>query len=149
MTSLTTSGWQLSKFKNGRKCRIRRLRCCISREPFELERPNFTGTSTPNCPTFAPVMTSLCTSGRKLQRKKTSTMPPQTASGGISREKFKRGSPNCTRLSRTSGLINLPEMTSLVASDRLQNAIKLFTKVVAHQLVGILLQFAALMTFDC
>ena len=31
--------------------------------------------------------------------KKPSKMPPQTASGGISRERFKQGSPNFTRLS--------------------------------------------------
>ena len=71
MTSLTTSGWQLLKFKNGRTCRIRRLRCCISREPFELESPKFTGTSIPNRPTYAPEMTSLASSVRTLPRKKT------------------------------------------------------------------------------
>ena len=54
MASLTTSSWQLSKLKNCRNCRIQRLRCCISREPFELESPNFTGTSKPTCPICAP-----------------------------------------------------------------------------------------------
>ena len=70
MTSLATSGWQLSKLQNGRKCRLRRLRCYISREPFELESPNFTSTSIPTCPTVASDATSLTTSGRKLPRKK-------------------------------------------------------------------------------
>ena len=62
--------------------------------------------------------------------KKPSTMPPQMASVGISQERFKRGSPNFTRLLGTTGSINLPDMTSLVASGRLQNAIKYCTKVV-------------------
>ena len=34
-------------------------------------------------------------------------MTPQTASGGISRERFKRGSPNFTWLSGTAGYTNL------------------------------------------
>ena len=37
----------------------------------------------PTCPTSAPDMTSLATSGRKLQRKKLSKMTPQTALGRI------------------------------------------------------------------
>ena len=56
-------------------------------------------------------------------------MPPLTASGGISPEWFKRGSPNVKRLSGTSGPRNLPDPTSLVTSCRLQNAIKYWTKV--------------------
>ena len=75
--------------KNGRKCCIRRLCCCISREPLELESPGFTCTSMPICPTFAPDMASLTASGRKLQQKKWK-MQPQTASGGISWERFMR-----------------------------------------------------------
>ena len=38
MMSLSTSGWQLSKFKNGRKCCLRRLRCRVSLEPFFIAR---------------------------------------------------------------------------------------------------------------
>ena len=40
-------------------CRIRRLRCRISREPFELESPNFTVKSTLTCPTLSSDMASL------------------------------------------------------------------------------------------
>ena len=98
MTPLTTSGWQLSKLKIGRKCCLWRLHCRISREPFEIKSPNFTGTSILTCSTFAPDMTSLPTSGRMLQRKKPSKMPPQTASGGISWERFKQWSPSFTPL---------------------------------------------------
>ena len=56
-------------------------------------------------------------------------MPPQTASCGISRERFKRESPTFTRLAGTIGPTNLPDMTSLVAPGRLQKAIKYCTKV--------------------
>ena len=51
-----------------------------------------------------------------------SKMPPPTDSGGISRERFKLGSPTC--LPRTSGPTNLLEMASPGPSGRLQNAIK-------------------------
>ena len=50
---------------------------------FDVESPNFTGTPMPTGPTFASDMTSLTTSGRRLQRKKKSKMPPQTALGQI------------------------------------------------------------------
>ena len=62
-------------------------------------------------------------------KKKPSKMPPYTASGVISREKFMRGSPNFTRLSGTNVHKNLPDMTSLISSGRLQNAIEYWTKV--------------------
>ena len=52
-----------------------------------------------------------------------------TASGGISLERFKRGSPNFTHSSWTSGPTNRPDMTSLAASNRLQNTIKYCTEV--------------------
>ena len=55
---------------------------------------------------------------------------PPAASGGISREQ-KYGSRHFTPLSRTIGLINLPQMTSLAASDRLLNAIKYCTSYLA------------------
>ena len=61
--------------------------------------------------------------------KKLSKMPPPAASGRIAREWFKRGSPNFTRLSGTIGPRNLPDMTSLVTSGLLWNAIKYCTKV--------------------
>ena len=41
----------------------------ISRERFDIESPNFTGTSVPACSTLAPDMTSRTTSSRKLQQK--------------------------------------------------------------------------------
>ena len=60
---------------------------------------------------------------------KLSKIPLPTASGGISREWFKRGSPNFTYLSGTISFTNLMDMTLLAASSRLQNAIKYYTKV--------------------
>ena len=57
-------------------------------------------------------------------------MPHQTASCGISRERFKRWSQNFTRLSGTTGARKMLDMTSLVTSHRLQSAIKYWTKVV-------------------
>ena len=71
----------------------------ISRERFDLESSNSTGTSIQTGQTFAPYMTSLTASGRKLKPKKFSTVSPQMASGGFSRERFKRGSPDFIRLS--------------------------------------------------
>ena len=73
------------------------------------------------CPTSTLDMTSLTTSGGSYSEQ--SKMSPQTASGGISREKFMRGSHNCTGLSGINGPTNGPDMTSIVASGRLQNAI--------------------------
>ena len=55
-------------------------------------------------------------------------MPPPTASGGISREQFKRGSRQFTRVSWTISPTNLLDMTSLASSGRLQIAIKYRTK---------------------
>ena len=40
----------------------------MSREPFDIESPNFTWTSVPTYSTATPDMTSLSTSGRKLLR---------------------------------------------------------------------------------
>ena len=56
-------------------------------------------------------------------------MPSPMALGGIFRERFKQESRNCTRLLGTISLTNLPYMTSLAASSRLQNAIVYCTKV--------------------
>ena len=47
-----------------------------------------------------------------------------TASGGISRERFKPGWPNFAIFSRTICLTNLSDMTPLATSGRLQNATK-------------------------
>ena len=76
-------------------------------------------------------MTSLTTSGWQLPKfKKRSKMLPQAALGGISRERFKQETPNFAQLSETTGPTNHSDMTSLVASSQLQNAIKHYTKVV-------------------
>ena len=56
--------------------------------------------------------------------KKQAQMPPQMASGESSRERFKRRSRNFTCLSATTGPTNWPDITLLVASGGLQNAIK-------------------------
>ena len=56
-------------------------------------------------------------------------MLPQTASDGISQERFEGGSPSFTQLSGTIGRTHLLDMTSLVASGRMQNAIKYCTKM--------------------
>ena len=56
-------------------------------------------------------------------------MPPETVSGGISRDKLKRGSPNFARLSATIDPTNRLYMKTLIASGRLQNAIEYCTKV--------------------
>ena len=126
MTSLTTSGLQLSKLKK----RLKMPPPTASLSYLYIENRlsknhQILQASIPTCPTLSLDITSLLTSGRnQLQRKKTSKMHPQAASGGILRERFKRGSPNFTRFSRTTGPTNLPDMTSLVASGRLQNAIK-------------------------
>ena len=56
-------------------------------------------------------------------------MPLHTASGGISRVRFKRGSQNFTELSKTTGTTNVPGATLLVTSGRLQNVIKYCTKL--------------------
>ena len=90
---------------------------------YNLESPKSTSL-------FTTPVTSLTTSDWQLSKfKKQSKMPPQTASGRISRERFKRESPNFRRLSGTNGPTNLWDMTSLVASGRLQNAIKYWTNV--------------------
>ena len=64
----------------------------------------------------------------KAAAKKPSKIPLQTASGGIFRKRFKRRS-SCTRLSETTSPTNVCDMTSLVTSGRLKNAIKYCTKV--------------------
>ena len=103
----------------------------ISREKFDLESPNFTRTFTQVGSNTTPDITSLTTSGRLSSKfKNPSKMPHQPASGGISRERFKRGSPIFTWLSGTTDPTNLLDMTSLIAYGRLQNAIKYCTKVV-------------------
>ena len=56
-------------------------------------------------------------------------MPQPTASGRISRERFRQGSRNVTRLLGIIGYINMPEMASLGASGWLQNVINNCTKV--------------------
>ena len=52
-----------------------------------------------------------------------------TALGAMSRERFKQELLNFTHLSRTVCLTYMPDITSLTASGRLQNAIKYCLKV--------------------
>ena len=61
----------------------------IPRERFDLESPNFTGTSMPTYPTATPYITSLVVTVGRFREKKLSKMPIPAASGGISREQFK------------------------------------------------------------
>ena len=61
--------------------------------------------------------------------KKRSKLPPLMALGRISGHRFKRGSQTFTHISGTANLTNLPDMSSLAAFGRLQNAIKYCTKV--------------------
>ena len=56
--------------------------------------------------------------------KKPSKMPPSTASGGISRERFLRGLRHFTGLSGTIGPTRLLDMTSLAVSGLLQTVTK-------------------------
>ena len=94
-------------------------------DDLNLESSKLAHISTPISRSTVPDMTSLFTSGWQLSKfKKRPKMPPQTASGGISREKFMLGSPNFTWLSGITWPTNLPDMTSLVTSSRQQNAIK-------------------------
>ena len=72
-------------------------------------------------------MTSLTTSSRKLQRKKTVEMPPQAVSSGISWGTSMRGSPIFTRLSRITSHKSAGYDTAS-CSRRLQNAIKYWTR---------------------
>ena len=97
----------------------------ISRERFDLKSPHSTRTFMPVGSISTPDTTSLATYGSQLSKfTNRSKMQPPTASRGISGKWFKRGSRNFTRLPRTTRLTNLPDVTSLAFSGRLQNAIK-------------------------
>ena len=82
---------------------------------------------------------SLATSGWQLSKFffKRLKMPPLTPFGGIFQEWFKQGSRNFTHMLWTIGPTNMPHMTSLALSGRLQNAIKYRTKVRKTGAVGI------------
>ena len=56
-------------------------------------------------------------------------MLPQTALGGISREKFSEDHRISHGYQEQLAPTNLPDLTSLVASGRLQDVIKYYTKV--------------------
>ena len=70
-----------------------------------------------------------CFLSEVIAQKPLSKMPLPTASGGISRERFKLGSRSFWRLSGTIGLTNMLDVTSLAASGLLQNAVNYCTKV--------------------
>ena len=70
-------------------------------------------------------MMSPAASGHHLSKlEKWWEMPNLMAFSRICSERFKRGSHNFTESSGTVSPTNLPDMTSLAASDRLQNAVK-------------------------
>ena len=91
----------------------------ISQELFDLESPNFTGTSTQVRPTTTPDMTSLTTSSRKLSWKNCLKYSLRYRLVEFLGERFKQ---NFIHLSGAIGLTNLTDVTSLAASGWLQNA---------------------------
>ena len=130
MTSLATFGWQLSKLKNGRKCPHRRLRCRISGELFELESPTFTVSGIHTDLPYICICTGYDDTRSELITNKSSKMPPHTTSGRISREMSLSKDHQISRSCPGQlAPINMPDMTSLVASGRLLNTIKYCTKV--------------------
>ena len=101
----------------------------IFRERFDLESQNFTRAFIPAGPTYHHTGYDVANYFRpNIILRKSSKMPPPTASGGISRERFKRGSRNFTAFSGTIGPTSIPDMTSLALSGRLQNVFKYCTK---------------------
>ena len=109
----------LSTFENGRKWRIRRLQPAITKIGKCIHADEL------NSNTGYDVTDYFWLAVTEVQKR--SKMPPQTASGRISRESFKQGSPNFRWLSEITDPTKLPHTTSLVASRRLQNAIKYCT----------------------
>ena len=102
--------------KYGRKCRIRRLRCLYISRTVRARTTKF----------YRHIQAGMAYIGAEYDvttyfrseatAKKT---VENAASGGISRECFKRGLPNFTGLSGTTVARNMPDMTSLVTSGRL------------------------------
>ena len=107
MTSLYTSGRKLLTFEKGRKRRLRRLQPRITKIVTYIRTDILINHTRYD-------VTNYFRSEAAAQ--KPSKMPPQTASCGISGARFKRGSPNFTRLSGTTGPTNQLDMTSLVNS---------------------------------
>ena len=132
MTSLRTSGWQLPKFKNGRKYRNWRLRCCISRETFELKSPNFTSTSMLICHPLHlhRIWRHELLPVGSYSEKNWWECRLRRLQVEYLENRLRGGSPNFTWLSWITGSTNMLDITSLVASGRLQNAIKYWTKVI-------------------
>ena len=121
MTSLTTSGWQLSKFKEWPKMpNPTALLLYISRT-VRARITKFYGCNKASLPYIGTGYDVTAYFRSEATAKRQSKMPLQTASGGISREKFKRGSPNFTQLSGITGPTHVLDSTTLVASGRLPN----------------------------
>ena len=105
----------------------------LSRERFHLKSPNFTWISIPTDLLYSPTEYDVTNCFKsEVVAKNQSKMPPPMVSYGISWERFMtimRGPPNFKCLSGPIGFTNLPDMTSLATSGRLQNAINYCTKV--------------------
>ena len=129
-----TTGYDItSYFWSAAKCKMQSntLQTCVRRErpakesnnsiTFNLKLSNFAYTSMPTQCTYASDMTSTVASDRQLSKfEKRRKMPHPTALGSLYEQWFKRGSRNFTHLSETIGPTNLPDMTSLAATCRLQ-----------------------------
>ena len=98
---------------------------------FDIESPNFTGTFIPIFATVVPDMTSVSTSGRKLLGKTVENAASDGNGWNFSRMVQARIVKYDTLIEdkRHHKSTNLPEMTSLAPSSRLQNAIKCYRKV--------------------
>ena len=101
----------------------------ISQKPFDPDSPNLSDIHTDIVYSHTGYDDVIIYLQSGVIAKKLSKIPPPTALGGISRERFKLGSLNFTHLSRTFGLIHALEMTSLAASGPLKNVIKCCTIV--------------------
>ena len=130
MMSLATSGWRLSKLKGRTKMPNPTDSLLYSSWIAWAKITKVYRPSDANLPYICTGYDVISYFRSEATAKQSSKMSPQMASGGISRERFKRGSPNFTqKLSRTTSPKNLPDTTSLVTSGRVQNPIKYCTKV--------------------
>ena len=91
----------------------------ISREPFDLESPNFTTTSTPAGKVYSHTgFDDIIYFRSEVIAKKTVEHTDSDGFGrNFSRTVFKRGLPNFTHFSRTICLINLLDTTSVAPSS--------------------------------
>ena len=123
MTSLTTSSWQLSKFKQRSKCRIRRLSCCIyleNRLSYNHQNLEAHFADLPYIYTGYDI-TNYFRSGATAKNSRKCRLKRLQVE--FLENSFSRGSPNLTRLSGINDPTKLPDMTSS------QHAIEYWTKV--------------------